>query len=162
MSVVIQPATIDTVAGIDAIVGAHANRGQVLPRSVADIRDNIDDWVVAVDGETVLACGSLVSYSSMLSEVRSLVVADRVKRKGLGTAVLETLIAKARRRDISTLFALTRVVPFFERAGFHITDKADFPEKIWRDCRLCLIEDRCDEVAVILSLDGPAGETVSS
>lgn len=162
MSVLIQPATIDTVAGIASIVEAHADRGQVLPRSVGDIRDSIGDWVVAVDGESVLACGSLVSYSSMLSEVRSLVVADQVKRMGLGMAVLDALIVNARQRGVGTLFALTRVVPFFERAGFHITVRANFPEKIWRDCRLCLIKDRCDEVAVILPLDGQVDEIVSN
>jgi N-acetylglutamate synthase-like GNAT family acetyltransferase len=51
------------------------------------------------------------------------------------------------------LFALTRVVDFFQRFGFVETDRAMFPEKVWRDCRLCPLINRCDETAVVLSLE---------
>jgi amino-acid N-acetyltransferase len=157
MAIVIQPATISHVAGIAALVENHAKRGQVLPRTVAEVRASIDDWVVAIDGETVLACCSLITYSPTLSEIRSVVVADQVKREGLGTLVVEAIITQAQLRGVRTLFALTRINPFFERVGFQQTSKAHFPEKVWRDCSLCPIQDDCDEFAVVLSLNG-AGE----
>ncbi len=47
------------------------------------------------------------------------------------------------------VFALTRAVPFFEKQGFIITDKDNFPEKVWRDCMICPVRHACDEVAVV-------------
>jgi len=139
---------------IDALVSIHARRAEVLPRSVEAIRAGIDDWIVAVGGTSVLACGSLLAYSSTLIEVRSLIVADPFKRKGLGRAVVNALIAEAQGREADTLFALTRAIAFFEKVGFRRTDRYQFPEKVWRDCVTCIIQDRCDEFAVILSLNG--------
>ena len=162
MAIVIQPATIDNVRGIASLVEIHARRGQVLPRSVAEVRVSIDDWVIAVDGETVLACGSLIAYSPTLSEIRSLVVADEVKREGLGTAVVDALVAQAQRRGVRTLFALTRIIPFFGSVGFQLSKRAHFPEKVWRDCSLCPIQEDCDEFAVVLSLDGAAERVLKS
>lgn len=162
MTILIRPATISNVPGIATLVDSYAKRGQVLPRTIGEIRVSIDDWVVAIDGKKVLACGSLIAYSPTLSEIRSLVVADHVQREGLGTSVVEALIAKARRRGVRTLFALTRVIPFFMHAGFQLTNKVRFPEKIWRDCNLCPIRDDCDELAVELSLEVVAERVLKS
>ncbi len=144
----------EEVQGIAALVDVHFLRAEVLPRSVEAIRISIDDWVVAVEGTSVLACGSLLAYSPSLSEIRSLVVADQSKRKGLGKAVVNALIEEAQRREVDTLFALTRAIAFFEKVGFRRTERFRFPEKVWRDCVTCLIQDKCDEFAVILSLNG--------
>ena len=150
----VRRATPEVAPGIAALVEVHFHRAEVLPRSLEAIRISIDDWVVAVEGTSVLACGSLLPYSPTLSEVRSLVVADQFKRKGLGRAVVDALIEEAQRRGVVTLFALTRAIDFFEKVGFRSTDKFHFPEKVWRDCITCSIQDRCDEFAVILSLNG--------
>lgn len=150
----IRCAAPEDIQGIAALVEIHARRGEVLPRSVEIIQANIDDWVVAVRGRSVLACGSLQAYSTTLNEVRSLVVSDQEKRQGLGKAILKDLIEEAQLRGVSTLFALTRTAPFFERAGFERSDRFRFPEKVWQDCVICPIQDDCDEFAVVLFLDG--------
>jgi amino-acid N-acetyltransferase len=85
-----------------------------------------------------------------LAEIRSLVVDDAFKRKGLGTRVAEELIQMSHQEGYDSLFALTRIVPFFQQLGFTLVDKAVFPEKIWRDCYQCPIQDNCDEQAVAL------------
>lgn len=143
------------VPGISHLIDTHARRAEVLPRPVKAIRDALPDFVVAVDAGRVVACGSLVHYSPLLAEVRSLTVDDTTKGNGYGRAVVHVLIEEARRRGISTLFALTRVTPFFLKLGFDLSDRTFFPEKIWRDCQLCPIQDRCDETAVVLH---PVGE----
>ena len=145
MPVRIRRAAPEDVPGIAALVELHARRAEVLPRPVEVIEASIDDWVVAVRGASVLACGSLVTYSPALTEVRSLVVADPVKRRGLGRALLKALIAEAGQRGVSTLFALTRAVLFFEKAGFERSDRLRFPEKVWRDCVTCPVQDRSEE-----------------
>jgi amino-acid N-acetyltransferase len=97
-----------------------------------------------------VACVSLLYYTPELAEVRSLAVSDAVKGQGWGKAIVAAIIAKAEREQVPTLFALTRAVHFFEKAGFSVTEKDRFPEKVWRDCHICPLLHHCDETAVIL------------
>jgi amino-acid N-acetyltransferase len=148
----VRPATPSDIPAIVALVGSYARRGEVLPRSDEEIRDTLADWVVGEKREQVLACGSLLRYTPRLAEVRSLVVQGNAKGNGLGSAVVKALISMAQRQNIPTLFALTRVEPFFFKLGFVPSQKELFPEKIWRDCQLCPIQEHCDESAVVLHL----------
>jgi len=43
-------------------------------------------------------------------------------------------------------------LPFFERMGFVVTNRERFPEKVWTDCVICPLKERCDEIAVVLEL----------
>ena len=152
----IRPAKAEDVAAILQLVNEHARRGDLLPRTGASIHETLSDWLIAKD-ETgqIVACVSLYHYSPVLAEVRSLAVHDRAKGGGWGSTLLKALILEARRRDIVTLFALTRAVRFFQRGGFHISSRERFPEKVWRDCVGCPLHERCDETAVVLHLDHP-------
>lgn len=149
---IIRPASEADVAAIAAIVNEHARQGHLLPRSAANIRASLPDWLVAeVDG-AVVGIGSLVEMSPTLVEIRSLAVLPAYRSYGIGGRLVRALVDKARRRGIPTVFALTRVVPFFERLGFVVTEKERFPEKVWRDCAVCPLQQCCDETAVVLEL----------
>lgn len=153
MEIEVRRAGPQDISGIATLVASYAKRGELLPRSRGDIGSGLDAWVVAVRGDAVQACGSLVHYTPMLSEIRSLAVAEGAKRNGLGMAIGQALIDEARGRGVTTLFALTRATDFFQKLGFELSLAPRFPEKVWRDCRLCLIRDRCDEVIVIMNLN---------
>ncbi len=149
---IIRPATEADVPAIAAIVNEHARQGHLLPRSAANIHASLPDWLVAeVDG-VVVGIGSLVEMSPTLVEVRSLAVLPAYRSYGIGGQLVRALIEKARRRGVPTVFALTRAVPFFERLGFVVTEKERFPEKVWRDCAICPLQQCCDETAVVLEL----------
>jgi len=135
------------------LINDHARRGDLLPRSAISIRETLVDWLVAEDPDgTLVACVSLLFYTPVLAEVRSLAVADSVKGKGYGRLLVRALIEQARLRGVPTLFALTRAVGFFEKVGFTVTRKERFPQKVWRDCVICPIQAHCDETAVMLEL----------
>lgn len=151
-TITIRPATAADVPSIAALVMANAMQGKVLPRSEAAIEATIADWFVASAGDEILGCVSLLRYSSGLVEVRSLAVSERYRGLRIGSRLMEALLIEARRREVPTLFALTRQVAFFERFGFEVSERAHFPEKVWQDCRLCPLIDNCDETAMILKL----------
>ena len=152
----IRPARTEDIPGILALVNEHARRGDLLPRTAASVAATLDDWLVGKDAAgAIVACVALYPYSPALAEVRSLAVADHVKGMGWGRTILKEIIRTARRRNIATLFALTRAVDFFQAGGFHITNRERFPEKVWRDCVNCPLLDRCDETAVVLHLTDP-------
>ena len=144
--------------GILRLLQPYVQRGELLPRSLSEVSRTIDTWVVAQEGDTILGCGSLVAYTSELSEVRSLAVAADRRGEGIGQAVMDGLVDVARGQDVRRLFALTLAVPFFLKAGFERIDMREIPEKVWRDCAPCPLWDRCDEHPVILVLSKtPAG-----
>ncbi|HEX7587041.1 MAG TPA: GNAT family N-acetyltransferase, partial [Anaerolineae bacterium] len=89
-----------------------------------------------------------------LVEVRSLAVAPAYRKNGIGAKIVEALVGEAQTRGMKMVFALTRAVPFFERVGFGVTEKENFPEKVWRDCLICPVRHACDEVAVVRTVNG--------
>ena len=151
--IIVRCAEEDDVAAIVAIVAEHARQGHLLPRSAGNIRATLSSWLVAeVDG-TVAGIGSLVQMSPTLVEVRSLAVLPQYRGLRIGQAIVRGLVDEARRRGFPKVFALTRAVPFFEKLGFRITSKDDFPEKVWRDCAICPLQHACDETAVVIEVE---------
>jgi amino-acid N-acetyltransferase len=154
---IVRQAAERDVQAIADVVGAHARHGQLLPRSAENIRASLRSWLVAeIDGK-VVGIGSLLDMSPTLVEVRSLAVLPAYRSYGIGGLLVRGLVARARERGIPTVFALTRAVPFFERLGFVVTDRQRFPEKVWTDCVICPLFDRCDETAVVIDLDRETG-----
>ncbi|HSM58127.1 MAG TPA: GNAT family N-acetyltransferase [Candidatus Sulfomarinibacteraceae bacterium] len=149
----VRRATEADVPAILSLVNHHARRGQLLPRSAKSVYETIGDWLVACTGDELVGCVSLLRYTSGLVEVRSLAVSEGAQGHGVGTRLMEALLREARSRRIPTLFALTRVVDFFRKFDFVVTDKAFFPEKVWHDCQQCPLRDNCDETAVVLHLN---------
>src|SRR6266498_2779397 len=72
--VLIRAATSSDIGPLTTLVAEHVQRGQLLPRSVSDIRASLMTWAVAeVDGE-LAGCGSLCGISPARMEIRSLAV----------------------------------------------------------------------------------------
>jgi amino-acid N-acetyltransferase len=148
----VRPAADADVQAIADIVNQHARQGHLLPRSAENIRQSLPNWLVAeVDG-IVVGIGSLLEMSLTLVEVRSLAVLPAYRSLGVGGLLVGALVERARQRGIPTVFALTRAVPFFERLGFVVTATERFPEKVWKDCVVCPLQQHCDETAVVLEL----------
>ncbi len=142
-------ATSEDARAISELVNLGEREGQLLPRSLDSIRECIENWVVAEENASVVGCGSLTEMGPTLSEVRSLAVAPAYRKRGIGAQIVAALMDEARARRVPTVFALTRAVAFFEKLGFTVTVREDFPEKVWRDCMICPVRNACDEVAVV-------------
>ena len=149
---IIRPACDEDVQAITEIVNIHARQGHLLPRSAENIRASLPSWLVATVDGVVVGIGSLVEMSPTLVEVRSLAVLPAYRSYGVGGLIVRELVEQARQRGFPTIFTLTRAVPFFERLGFAITDKERFPEKVWKDCVVCPLQQCCDETAMVVEL----------
>ena len=151
---IIRSAQPDDAQKIFELVNYGEREGQLLPRTLDAIRENIGDWVVAASAGDIIGVGSLGEMGPTLVEVRSLAVAPAYRKNGVGIKIVEALVQEAQARGMKVVFALTRAVPFFEKAGFNVTEKENFPEKVWRDCLICPVRHACDEVAVVRTVNG--------
>jgi amino-acid N-acetyltransferase len=152
-NITIRQATLAEAQAIADLVNLGEREGQLLPRSIESIRASINDWIIALDEDRIIGVGSLVEMNPTLAEVRSLVVEPAYRKCGIGAQIVNALIELASERHIPYVFTLTRAVLFFEKLGFKITDKENFPEKVWRDCSNCPVQFACDEVAMVRSVD---------
>lgn len=150
---VFRPARESDIAGIVALINGYAAEAIMLYRSPDSVRMALHDFVVAIgaSGE-VIACGALKEYAPSLAEVASVAVARDARGLGLGSAIVAEVERLARNRGIDELFALTLTPKFFESAGYAVTDRALYPEKIRRDCLRCPRRIRCSEHCVARSL----------
>ena len=148
----IRKAKISDVKEIQKMVEVYAQKGEMLPRSLSELYDNLRDFFVyEEEGEVAGVCALHISWDD-LAEVRSLVVAERHIRKGIGKKLVTACVDEAREFGIKRVFALTYQRAFFEKLGFHEVDKAQLPHKIWGDCIKCSKFPDCDEIAMVMDL----------
>ena len=87
-----------------------------------------------------------------MAEICALAVTDEWQGKGVGVALVQGLIAEAKRMRIPRLITLTYQVEFFKKSGFQVENKDAFPRKLWRECLECPKLEACDETAMYLDL----------
>ena len=148
----IRPAAIGDVPYVHHLLEIYAAQGNLLPRTMSELYRHLRDFfVIEADGK-VAACGALEIFTDDLGEVRSLVVDDAFKGRGLGKTLVERLAAEARAIGLKRLMALTYVPEFFHKLGFQTVAKDTLPEKVWSVCVKCYKFSHCDEIAVLLEL----------
>lgn len=162
MSVTIRHAQAEDVPQLVALINSFAERNLMLPRTEAAVLQALPDWLVAeeeVDGQRrVVGCGALAALSEELAEVRSLAVHASQHGKGVGSIIVEHLVALARAREFRNVCALTLRENFFLRLGFEIVDRWSISPKLWQECIYCPKFHRCDEVAVLKSLSNQSAD----
>lgn len=155
----IRKAQLRDVPAIAELVNQYAAEGLMLSKRQVDLYENIREFVVVVtsDGQ-LMGCGALRTVWHNLAEVRSLAIAPEAKGMGLGRRIVDELIKEANQLGLAKVFALTYQQVFFEKLGFHVVDKAGFPQKVWLDCNQCPKQTCCDEIAVLRILNPAASD----
>jgi len=131
------------------LINDYANKGEMLARPLSELYEDIRDFFVIKEGDTVVACGALHVSWSDLAEVRSIAVAEDSKKKGLGSGLVSACLAEAKELGINTVFCFTYQPDFFKLHKFVDIDKMELPRKVWTDCFRCPKFPNCDETALI-------------
>ncbi len=156
----LQQATVADARVIHELVNGFARKSEMLPRTMAEIYENLRDYSVVRhggrDGDAVVACGALHIMWDDLAEVRSLAVSEECQGQGLGALLVRSHVQEARTLGLSTVFALTYQPAFFERLGFQQADVMTLPRKVWNECYRCPKFPTCDEIAVVYDLKDPS------
>lgn len=124
--------------------------GTLLPRSLAEICENIRDFhVVEDDDGTIIGCGALHLYGVHLAEIRSIAVYPRLQKTGAGRLLVDALLAEADGHKVTCVCLFTRIPEFFAHMGFTVAQREELPDKIYKDCMNCPRLHACDEVAMV-------------
>ncbi len=154
MSGSVRKATIPDVSAIRELVATYASERKMLPRPLGELYENVRDFFVCeVDGK-VVGCAALHFVWEDLAEVKSLAVRQGHQRRGYGSRLVEACLEEARALGVPKVLALTYSPAFFERFGFSQVSKDQLPHKIWAECVRCPFFPDCDEVALLIELQG--------
>lgn len=149
---VIREPSLEDAPQIAALIRAASRRGDVLPRTAAEIRRNIKLFQVYVDGDGVGGCCALHPDTPELAEIRSIVVRENLQGRGVGSKLVERCAEIAMGLGIQRIYALTRAREFFARLGFREIDMGQLPSKVFKDCLRCRLYPHCDEIAMMRDL----------
>ena len=145
-------AKIQDAKAIYNLISEYAERDKMLFRSIADIYENLQSFIVAeIDGNIAGCCALQIIWSDLV-EIKSLAVDKQYKNKGIGKMLINTAIDNAKQLQLSQIFALTLEPDFFEKLGFEAVEKDKLPMKVWSDCAKCPKQQNCDEIALIKQL----------
>jgi amino-acid N-acetyltransferase len=149
----IRKAKVKDATEIFKILQHFALKEVLLPRSLNSIYENIRDFFVCeVDGK-IVGVGSLHVYWEDLAEIKSLAVKEEYQHLGIGRSIVQECLNEAKELGIKRVFALTYVPDFFKKIGFEITDKSNFPQKVWTECIHCVKFNDCHEIPVSINLE---------
>jgi len=150
----LRKATVKDAQEIFKILQKYAIEGILLPRSLNSIYENIRDFYVYEENGKIIGTGSLHIFWEDLAEIKSLVILPEYQNRGIGRQIVQACIQEAKQLGIKKVFALTYVPSFFEKLGFKVVDKSEFPQKVWTECIHCVKFNECKEVPVLLEIGG--------
>ncbi len=148
-SLTVRPALPADVRTIRDLVEPYASERILLAKEMVGYYESVQEFLVAEtdDGE-VVGCGALHVLWDDLAEVRTLAVAPAWRGRGVGHALLEGLLARARTLGLRRLFCLTFEVAFFRSHGFAVIEGTPVPTDVYAE----LLRSHDDGVAEFLDL----------
>jgi amino-acid N-acetyltransferase len=155
-SLTLRSAAASDAANLHAIICANLEEGHLLPRSLGELRVHAERFVVAVRGRRIAGCAELAPLSPHVAEVRSLAVAARERRTGIGTMLVDELRRRAHREGYEKLCAFTHTPGYFIRMGFSIVPHLWLAEKVFTDCVKCPLFRQCGQYAMVVPLAAAA------
>ncbi|MCX5817742.1 MAG: N-acetyltransferase [Proteobacteria bacterium] len=148
----LRKASIKDIKQIHSIVNTAASNGEMLPRSLGELYDNLRDYFVYVEDGKIAGTGALHICWEDLAEIRSVCVVESSRRTGIGRKLVNACLEEAKEFQVDRIFLLTYQDGFFKKCGFSVVDKKDLPQKIWSDCIKCPKFPECDEIAMVLEV----------
>ena len=134
---------------IHELISSYSTDGTLLPRTPAEICENVRDFIVLEEAGYIIGCGAMHLYGPHLAEIRSITVDQRYQKRGGGELLVQSLMSEARKHEVSCICLFTRTPEFFGKLGFTVAQREDLSDKINKDCCVCPRYHNCDEVAMV-------------
>ncbi len=153
MNLEYRKATLVDIQAMLELVEPEVQTGVILKRDSDDTATNIRSYQLAFYDKKLVGFCALHIHTIALAEVRSLVVDNAVRGKGVGSMLIKNALDEAKELGLKEVLSLTYKQAFFERLDFKEIPKESLPEhKIWADCINCKHFPVCNEVSLIHSI----------
>ncbi|UFS61321.1 N-acetyltransferase [Sulfurimonas sp. HSL-3221] len=153
MAIHYRKATLADIEAMQRLVAPKVDDGTILVRSNDELATNIRSYILAFDGERLIGFTALHVHSPELAEIRSLIVDEPYRNRGIGAELVKLALEEGRKLGLKRILALTYAARFFEKLSFSEIPKESLPEhKIWADCIKCKHFPVCNEIALIKTL----------
>ena len=156
---VIRAATLRDAERIFALVAL--NRDMLVPRSLGNIVEAIDRFVVAEAEGEMVGCAAyqvhpeIGNAEAATVEIVSVAVKSMFRKRGIGRLLVEAIVANVRRFSPKEVLVLTFAPEFFHKLGFAETPKTEVMHKLYTGCINCTKHAdpfTCPEIAMKRSL----------
>jgi len=144
-------AKLSDIPTMQEMVVSEVKEGIILNRAEDEVATNIRSYVLAKDNGKLIGYAALHIHSKRLAEIRSLIVDEQYRGKGVGQDIVNFTLNEAKVIGVEEdVLVLTYLPQFFEKLGFNEINKELIPEhKIWADCIKCIHFPICNEVALV-------------
>ena len=140
--ITITPATAADLEPIKALLLASG-----LP--TAGVDDHWKTFIVAKDGETVVACGGAEAYQ-FAALIRSVAVEPVYRSHGLGRRIVRQLLDRLASRGLREFYLLTTTAEeYFRKRGFKVVDRDEVHPQLLSSREF---QDACPASAVCMRL----------
>ncbi|WP_041294747.1 amino-acid N-acetyltransferase [Isoptericola variabilis] len=153
-SFTVRPALPADMRAVRALVEPYAQERILLAKEMVGYYEAVQEFLVAQevpdDGTpgAVIGCGALHVMWDDLAEVRTLAVDPAWRGRGVGHALVEALLDRARALGLRRVFCLTFEVEFFTAHGFREIDGTPVTPEVYAE----LLRSHDDGVAEFLDL----------
>lgn len=154
----IRPAQTRDVKSIRKIIDEYSLQRKLLAKETVTLYEDVQEFVVAIDGDDVIGCGALHVLWEDLAEVRTVAVIENFRGKGIGHQILESIIDKARSVGVKRLFCLTFETDFFGRHGFQEIHGAPVDPDVYQQ----LLRSYDEGIAEFLDLESVKPNTLGN
>jgi amino-acid N-acetyltransferase len=140
--ITIAPATPNDLEAIKALLTDSG-----LP--TAGVEDHWKTFLVAREGETLVACGGAEAYQ-FVALIRSIAVKPEYRSKGLGRRIVRQLLDRLASRGLREFYLLTTTAEaYFKKRGFKPIDRDEVHPQLMSSREF---QDACPSDAVCMRL----------
>ena len=151
----IRQARLDDAEAIFELIAANGD--QLVPRSLGNIVESIDRFVLAECEGEMVGCAAYQVHPEIgdaeaaTVEIVSVAVKSMFRKRGVGRLLVEAVIANVRRFRPKEVLVLTFAPEFFRKLGFAETPKTEVMHKLYTGCINCTKHANpftCPEIAM--------------
>ena len=121
---------MDTAQQILDLIAPFVAEGRILPRTYAQISDNIADFVILEQSGIVIACAGLKNcQEGGMGEIYALAVSKNMQNQGVSDKLMAKVMQKAKVDNFSKIFALSKHnALWFLKQGFVQMEISELPK----------------------------------
>ena len=129
----IRPARTSDIKGIRQLIDSYAPQGRLLTKETVTLYESVQEFTVVDEGDEVVGCGALHILWEDLAEVRTVAVSEKLRGKGVGHQILESIIERAKNIGVERIFCLTFETEFFGKHGFNVIEGTPVEPEIYKE-----------------------------